>query len=158
MTKQLIKSLMMLTLVVGLALAANVVSANGQYKSQLITADIPFEFVVADKTFPSGTYTVTKATQDGKGLNISSVDGKSSVSRLSNSVVGTSETRKGKLVFHRYGQQHFLAEVWASDTYGRQLIKSSKERQLEHEQSLIASKSDSGKGSYEVVEVVALFR
>ena len=155
MTKQFIKSLTMLALVVGLALAASVVSANAQ-SSQLITADIPFDFVVADKTFPSGKYTVTKATNDSKGLNISSVDGKSSVSRLSNSVVGTNETRK--LVFHRYGQQYFLAEVWSSDNYGRQLIKSSKERQLEHEQSLIASKSDSGKGRFEVVEVVALFR
>ena len=157
MRKQLIKSLMMLTLVVGLALAATVVSANGQLTSHLITADIPFEFVVADKTFPSGTYTVTKATNDGKGLSISSVDGKSSVSRLSNSVVGTGQTRKARLVFHRYGQEYFLAEVWSSDNYGRELIKSKKELQLQREQSLIASKSDSGKGSYEVVEVVALF-
>ena len=149
----------MVTLVLGLALAATVVSANGQ-SSHLITVDVPFDFIVADQTLPSGKYTVRKATNDGKGLSISSVDGKSSVARLSNSVVATDKARNGRLVFHRYGQQYFLAEVWSGDNYlGRQLIKSEKELQLEREQSLIASKSDSGKGRYEVVEVVvSMFR
>ena len=158
MSKQLIKSLTMLSLVLGLALGATVVSANGQVTSHLITADVPFEFIVGDQTFAAGKYTVRKATNDGKGLTISSVDGKSSVARLSNSVVATNKTRNGRLVFHRYGQEYFLAEVWSGDNdHGRQLIKSEKELQLQREQSLIA-KSDSGKGSYEVVEVVSLFR
>lgn len=158
MSKQIVKSLTMLTLVVGLALAANVVSANGQMTSHLATADIPFDFIVADKTLPSGKYTVRKATDDGQGLRISSLDGKSSVIRLSNSAVETSKKRNARMVFHRYGQQYFLAEVWTGDSYGRQLVQCKKERRLRQELASIASKRDSGKASYEIVEVVAMVR
>ena len=143
----------MLTLVVGLALAAAVVSANGQLSSHLITADIPFDFVVADQTLPSGKYTVSKASDNGKVLNIRSLDGKSSVARLSNSVADPNANGYVRMVFHRYGEQYFLAEVWSGDNNGRQLIKSKEETRLEQERALIASKSDS---SRKVVEVLAL--
>ena len=152
MSKQIVKSLMMMTLAVGLALASTVASANGP--SLLVTADIPFDFIIADQTFSSGKYTVRKVSDDGKGLRISSVDGKSSVMRLSNLAVEKSKKPNARLVFHRYGQQYFLAEVWSGDTYGRQLIECKKERRLRQEQALIAS----GKSSYEVVEVVAMVR
>ena len=158
MSNQIVKNLSMLTLVVGLALAAAVVSANGQATSILVTADIPFDFIVADKTLPSGRYTVRAATSDGQGLKISSRDGKASVIRLSNSAVETSKKRNARMVFHRYGQQYFLAEVWSGDDYGRQLLQCKKERYLRHELASNASKSDSAKRSYEIVEVVAMVR
>jgi hypothetical protein len=157
MSKQILKTLTMLTLVVGLALAAAVVSANGQ-SSQLVTADIPFDFVVADKTLPSGKYSVRTSTFGSKSLMISSLDGKSSVIRLSNSNTDTSAKRKARMVFHRYGQQYFLAQVWTGDSYGRQLLQCKKERNLRRELASTPSKSDSAKVSYEIVEVVALVR
>lgn len=158
MSKQFVKSLKKLTLVVGLALAATVVSANGQTTSQLAKADIPFDFIVGDKTLPSGRYTVRAVTSDGQGVRISSLDGRSSVIRLSNSAADTSKKRNARMVFHRYGQQYFLAEVWTGDIYGRQLMQCKKERRLRQELESIASKSDAGKASYEVVEVVAMVR
>jgi hypothetical protein len=157
MSNQILKTLTMLTLVVGLALAAAVVSANGQ-SSQLVTADIPFDFVVADKTLPSGKYSVGTTTSGSQALKISSLDGKSSVIRLSNSATDTSAKRKARMVFHRYGQQYFLAQVWTGDSYGRQLLQCKKERNLGRELASTASKSDSAKASYEIVEVVALVR
>ena len=153
MSKQIVKSLTMLTLAVGLTLAAVVVSANGQSASILVTADIPFDFVVGDKTLPSGEYTVRSAASNG--LKISSRDGESSVMRLSNLAVETSKKRNARMVFHRYGQQYFLAEVWTGDHYGRELLQSKKERYLRHELASNASKSDS---AYEIVEVVAQVR
>lgn len=158
MSNQIVKSLTMLTLVVGLVLAAAVVSANGQVTSHLATADIPFDFIVADKTLPSGKYTVRAATGDGQGLAIRSVDGKSSVIRLSNSAEDTSKKRNARMVFHRYGQQYFLAEVWTGDSYGRRLMQSKKERRLREELASNTSKGDSVRGSYQIVEVVALVR
>ena len=140
----------MLTLVVGLALASTVVTANGQLSSHLITADVPFDFVVADQTFPSGKYTVSKASDNGKVLNIRSLDGKSSAVRLSNSVIDPNAKGYVRMVFHRYGEQFFLAEVWSGDNSGRQLIKSKEETRLEQERALIASKSK------DIVEVLAL--
>lgn len=156
MSKQIVKSFTMLTLVVGLVLAAVVVSANGQSTSILVTADIPFDFIVGDKTLPSGEYTVRSASSNG--LKISSRGEESSAMRLSNLAVETSKKRNARLVFHRYGQQYFLAEVWSGDHYGRELLQSKNERHLRHELGSNASKSDSAKASYEIVEVVAQVR
>ena len=154
MSKQIVKSLTMLTLVVGLVMAAAVVSANGQSTTMFVTADIPFDFVVADKTLPSGKYTARETSSNA--LIIRSDDGKSSAIRLGNSNVDKSKERNARLVFHRYGQQYFLAEVWSGDKYGRQLLRCDKERHARQE--WLASKNDSGKGSYEVVEILAQVR
>jgi len=156
MSKQIIKNLTMLTLVVGLALAATVVSANGQSRDTLAIADIPFDFIVADKTLPSGKYSVTATTSNG--VIIRSRDGKSAAIRLSNLVPDESEKRTAKMVFHRYGEQYFLAEVWSGDDYGHQLMQCKKERILRYEVASNSSRSDSVKGSYEIVEVLAQVR
>jgi CO dehydrogenase/acetyl-CoA synthase delta subunit len=153
MSKQIVKRLTMLTLVVGLALVSTVVPANGQLNSHVVTADIPFEFIVADQTFPAGKYTVRTASDNGKVLKIVSLDGKSSIVRLSNSVTDSNTERNARMVFHRYGQEYFLAQVWSGDNAGRQLIKSKKELHLEHERALIASSGSSKK----TVEVLALY-
>lgn len=152
MSKQIVKTLTMLTLVVGLAMAAVVVPANGQV-STLVTADIPFDFIVADKRLPAGKYTVIEASSNG--LRIRSRDGKSSAMRLSNVIGEKSKKRNARMVFHRYGQQYFLAEVWSGESYGRQLLKCSKERHLRQEQELASNASTNG---YEIVEVIAQVR
>lgn len=157
MSKQILKSLTMLTLIVGLALAAAVVSASGQITSQLVTAEIPFDFIVADKTLPSGKYRVRSVTSDGQGFVISSRNGKAAIS-LSRAVADKTKKRNARLVFHRYGQQYFLAEIWSGDSYGRQVMQCKKERNLRQELASNTSKSDSADGGYEVVEVVAMVR
>jgi len=157
MPKQLLKTLTMLTLVVGLALAAGVVSANGQ-TSTMVTANIPFDFVIADKTLPAGKYSVRSATQGGDVLKIGSRDGKSSAMRFSDSIPEKRENPTARLVFHRYGQKYFLAQVWSGDDYGRELRQCKTERVLRHELASNTSKSDSVNGSFQIVEVVALVR
>ena len=158
MAKQLLKTLTMLSLVVGLALAATVVSANGQTKSHAVTANIPFDFIVGDKTLPSGKYVVSAVTDNGAGLRISSRDGKASAIRFSLSVAEKSKNRSARMVFHRYGQQYFLAEVWSGEEYGRELMQCKKERTLRQEAASIAATRDSGQGNYQTVEVVAMVR
>lgn len=150
MPKQILKTLTMLTLVVGFALAAGVVSANGQ-TSTMVTADIPFDFVVADKTLPAGKYSVRSATQAGDILKIGSRDGTSSAMRFSDSIPEKRKNPTARLVFHRYGQKYFLAQVWSGDDYGRELRRCKTERVLQHE---LASNTS----SYQIVEVVALVR
>ena len=152
MANQIVKSLTMLTLVVGLVLAAAVVSANGQ-AATFVTADVPFDFIIADKTLTSGKYMVREATTNA--VKISTPEGKSTVIRLSNLAIDKSKKRTARMVFHRYGQQYFLAEVWSGDNYGRQLLKCKRERHLRQELASNASKSDA---AYEVVEVVAQIR
>ena len=154
MTKQIIKSLAILALVVGL-MAAAVASVYAQTPT-FVTADVPFDFIVADKTMPSGEYIARVASTNG--LRISSPDGKSSAMRLSNLAVEAGKTGDARLVFRRYGQQYFLAEVWFGDNYGRQLLRCDRERHLRNELASNASKSDTAKASYEIVEVIAQVR
>jgi hypothetical protein len=158
MSKQILKSLTMLALIVGLALAATVKSANAQITSHAVTADIPFDFIVGNKTLPAGRYTVSSATSDGEGLRIRSVDGKSAAFRLSNLVVEKSQKWNARMVFHRYGQQYFMAQVWSGDSYGRQLRPCKRERNLRQEIASNASKVDLAKDGYQLVEVVAMVR
>jgi hypothetical protein len=158
MLNQIVKSFTMLMLVVGLAFAATVVTANAQLTSTHVIADIPFDFVVGKATLPAGKYTVTSATSAGDALRITSRDNDSSAIRLCSAAMDKSEKRKARMVFHRYGQQYFLAEVWSGDNYGRLVFESKQERNLRRELEMIASKSDSPTESYQIVEVVALAR
>jgi len=153
MSKQIVKTLTMLTLVVGLALAAAVVSANPQLTSHGVVANIPFDFVVGDQTLPSGKYTVRAATGDGDGLRISNFTGKASVIRLSMPIAERNKKQNARMVFHRYGQQYFLAEIWSGETYGRQLRECKSERNLRHELAANPSKKDSAGQGFEIVEV-----
>ena len=148
----------MLTLVVGLALVAGVNSANGQITSHAVTAEIPFDFVVGNKTLAAGRYMVSSATSDGQAIRIRNSDGKSGAFRLTIQVPEKSQKRNAKLVFHRYGQQYFLAEVWSGGSWGNQLATCSHERNLRRELASNASKIDAPTGSYQVVEVVAMVR
>lgn len=154
MSKQIFKSFTMLTLAVGLALAVGVASANGQMTSTRVIADIPFDFIVGGTTLPSGEYTVSAITSNSDGLRISSRDGKSSAIRLSNLAMDESKQRIARIVFRRYGQQYFLAEVWTGADYGRRLMQSKRERSLRRELASNASKSE----TYQTVEIVALVR
>jgi hypothetical protein len=158
MPKQILKTLTILTLVVGFALAADVKSANGQATSTFVTANIPFDFVVGDKTLAAGNYNVSSLTSGGDALKIISRDGKSAAIRLTDMVPERSEKRTARMVFHRYGQKYFLAEVWTGDDYGRKLRRCKTERILRDELASNTLKRDSVNGSYQIVEVVALVR
>jgi hypothetical protein len=89
---------------------------------------------------------------------IQSKDGKSSVIRLSDPTKQRNNKSYARLIFHRYGQNYFLAEVWSGESTGRQLLKSKHERAIERELASIPSKSDLAQSTYETIEVVAVLR
>ena len=158
MSKQIVKNLSMLALVVGLALAAGVQSANAQITSHGVTAMIPFDFIIGEKTLPAGRYLVSSATSDSAGLKIQNQEGKSVAFRLSNPLTETSQKRKVRMVFHRYGQQYFLTQVWSGDGDGRELRRSKLESKVRQELASNTPKIDAPKDNYQVVEVVAMLR
>ncbi|MDQ6651883.1 MAG: hypothetical protein M3Y84_03975, partial [Acidobacteriota bacterium] len=67
MKKEILKAFTMLALIVALALATAVVSANAQSSNSVI-ANIPFEFVVGGESMPSGKYITNAASADGRVL------------------------------------------------------------------------------------------
>ncbi len=156
MAKQILKGLTMLMLVVGLAVASAAV-ANGQGGNKLI-AQVPFDFIVGDKTLASGQYHVQAVNGAGDALSIRSRDAKDQVLCLTD---GANPARKGeaRLVFHRYGNKYFLAQVWtAGSSVGREMRKTRQERAIERELIALSPKSDLNKPVYEVVEIAATVR
>ena len=132
MKKQMLNGFTMLMLMVALALVTAVASANGQ--SQRVKADIPFEFAVGDKTLPSGEYAIKSATAAGEVMMIRSKGAKSLALRLTNAIQDKRNEGQVKLVFHRYGDRYFLAQIWtAGYDQGRELPKSSRETEVAQE-------------------------
>jgi hypothetical protein len=157
MRKEVIKGFAMLVMVIVLALATAVVSVNAQSATK-VAADIPFEFSVGYKTMPAGAYVLRSLTGTGDALMIQSAD--SSVTALRQTeATGQKKDNHARLIFHRYGERYFLAEVWnGTDLTGRQLLKSQEERAIESELARITSQGETAKSTLEIVEVVAMIR
>ena len=95
-------------------------------------AQIPFDFHVGERLVGAGTYTITSMTADEQVLRISGDKG--SAATLTNSATekGNGE-RRARLIFHKYGDQYFLAAVWGADSNGRTLSETKRERNLRKE-------------------------
>ena len=98
---------------------------------------------------PAGAYTIASATANGNGLRVQCAESNDAALRLTTALSGKSHP---KLVFHRYGQRYFLAEVWSSDEDGRKLMMSKQERAIQKEYSRLAA-NKSVLRSYETVAV-----
>jgi hypothetical protein len=148
MRKQIAKGLTMLMGITAIAMITAVVSANGQTGSA--RARIPFEFVVGDKTLPAGSYSVSSINMYGDVLKIAGRNTQASALRLSMAASGTA--KRAQLVFHRYGQRYFLAEVWSGSDRGRILTASREELGIQKELSRIASNKSANR-NFETVEI-----
>ncbi|MBZ5611100.1 MAG: hypothetical protein LAP38_22790 [Acidobacteriia bacterium] len=100
-----------------------------------LQADVPFDFVLGSKTMPAGRYLLDRGVSTGVLIIRSANKEESAV--VSTTTVNSADYQTGKLVFHRYGDQYFLAEVWTpgSDAGGK-LRQSSRERELSAEHSV----------------------
>jgi len=108
-------------------------SAKAQSLEYRLTANIPFDFSVADKKFPAGKYWINRSQSSTADLiiQIRSTDGRQNISRLTIPVITANAMKDGSLVFHRYGDEYFLSEIWpAGGLTGRELPKSRGEREL----------------------------
>jgi len=153
MKKHILKGVSILTLLVAVAFVTAVAPAKGQ--SVALRANVPFEFSVGDKPLASGEYRVTRISHDAMTI----AGREDSAIRLSIAIESNKVQEQGKLVFHRYGENYFLAEVWtAGDKTGRKLLKSKQERRIEEQLARTFSKSELAQSAYEVVEIVAMVR
>lgn len=99
---------MMLTLSCVAALAALALAA---VPVTLMTAKIPFDFHVGNKTFPAGTYTVSRASSPGVVILRNQQEPKQNVAAITNDQWQRIANEKATLEFRRYGDQYFLAKV-----------------------------------------------
>jgi hypothetical protein len=73
--------------------------------------NVPFAFGVEDVSLPAGEYIFFMATP-GRMIRIVSADGK--YSAVIDTLLNHAEkpATKSRLVFHKYGNEYFLAQVW----------------------------------------------
>ena len=136
MTK-FVKASTKIGMLVLISIAALSASAKAQTLGNRLKANIPFDFMVAGKKFAAGQYSIVRANQSAGDLvlSINSADNRSRVIPVTIPVDALNAREKATLVFHRYGDEYFLAQIWpAGATTGRAFIKSRRERQLEQEQ------------------------
>lgn len=137
MRKLLLKTLTAISFLIAVA----IVPAQSQTLAYRLKANIPFDFVVADKTLPAGEYFIIRTRQFSGDdmLTISNADGHRLAVLLTSSVQSLTPKKEGVMLFHRYGDQHFLSQVWpAGATIGRNFSRSRSERELERKAEHIA--------------------
>ena len=100
--------------VLAMAIIVAGVSAQAQTLQYRLTADIPFEFSVSNQKLPAGKYWISRANESAGDavLQIRSTDGHSTATRFSIPIFTFNPKNRGELIFHKYGDQYFLSEVW----------------------------------------------
>jgi hypothetical protein len=103
-------------------------SARAQFGGTVETA-VPFDFHADGMKFPAGTYTITRVMP--AAMRLLGADGEVNVAVHAPTTAYAQEADdSGRLVFRRYGEQYFLAEVWMMGERGYELIMSDRERNL----------------------------
>ena len=113
---------------IGLGLLLATASAYAQ--TGLVKANVPFNFIVNKAEIPAGSYSIQNISTNGQAMVIQSADRNLVQVILPNSCQSSKPQEKTKLVFHRYGDRYFLAQVWVAGMDRGSEFKSS-EREAE---------------------------
>ena len=127
MKTQTLKNFTMLSVV--LMLTAVSVCAQSQHSN---VTNIPFSFVVGQNTLPAGEYTFAPNRKDSHIVwLVRGQDGQTKALFTTMPVRASETQEKAKLIFHKYGDQYFLSQIWtAGDNSGRELVMPRVEREL----------------------------
>ena len=115
------KHLLRLSMIAALAASASF--------AETYNVSVPFNFVVRNHTASAGQYVVDTSTPSGTMI-IRSGDHKMSVVLMGGNLSAQGDWQTGKLVFHRYGNRYFLAEIWTRGGTGTQLPQNAEEKEL----------------------------
>ena len=100
-------------LIVLIGLAGFGMAVRGQAFDQIVV-NIPYDFVVAGKTLPAGTYKVNRVSINDRALILSSFESRASVIALATEVESTS-ANKSQVSFEQVGGEHFLSKIETPD-------------------------------------------
>ena len=158
MKGKFLKRLTMLSLVSMFTLCAAVASANAQL-SYPIRAKVPFDFSMGDKKLPAGDYSFSRLSgfSDNKLMMVSSVDASTRVFQSTFGAQVLTPKNDSTLVFHKYGDQYFLEQIWpGGEQAGSQVPESRSERTIRQQLAQTQQSNLSGKVTkVEQIEIVA---
>lgn len=126
--KQIFRAVTMLSLF--FVLAASAVFAQAERR---VVIRIPFDFTVGQKTLPAGAYRIEPNRIDSDRVwVIKSVERRESAVLMTISVRANATQEEGKVIFHKYGDQYFLSQIWTpGSNTGSELPISRQERAVE---------------------------
>jgi hypothetical protein len=103
-------------------------AAMAQGPSGDVLVNVPFAFVIDSHHMQPGRYVVTKAANGVLRIHDTEVAGNQMF--LAVHSIESKTPNEAKLVFHRYGDTYFLAEVWNGNDIGKELPKSKAEKEI----------------------------
>ena len=104
-----------------LLFTAATIFAQTTPSQRLMKVSVPFAFAVENHSLPAGEYLVLTVTPE-RSIRIASVDGKHSamVNTLPN--YAKTPSANSRLVFHKYRDEYFLAQVWTAPERGSRSV------------------------------------
>jgi len=97
----------------------------------ILTATVPFAFTLENTDLPAGTYSVSILYPYSMLIKVQSADGRNAVMITAIPSLKSEESRQAKLVFHRIGNEYFLAQVWEQGSkVHRDLLSGNRAREL----------------------------
>lgn len=119
------------------ALGLLLVVSGAHAQSIHVSGKVPFDFVVGKQTLPAGQYSVQSLERSPDALNIRNTDENISSLTLTYHAEKLNPSNKTVLVFHRFGEQYFLAEIWVEgSSRGIEIPRSKLETQMAKNQTL----------------------
>jgi hypothetical protein len=114
------------------ALAVHITKAQAQIIGDL-EVNIPFQFHVGSSKLPAGKYIIHMLDDsDLKVMEISSADGSTSALFNVQSAVANSASARNELIFNKYGNRYFLAELFDEDNPdGSRVVESRYEKRID---------------------------
>ena len=103
-------------------------AAMAQGPSGDVLVNVPFAFVIDSHHMQPGRYVVTKAANGV--LRIHDTEVANNQMFVAVHSIESKTPNEAKLVFHRYGDTYFLAEVWNGNDIGKELPKSKAEKEI----------------------------
>lgn len=86
------------------------------------TADIPFEFIVADSHMPAGQYLI-KSNPQTMRLTVINKETRQKASMFTRDEEKLDPNKKTVLIFQREGDRHVLHQIWGeTDTHGHDVV------------------------------------
>ncbi len=112
-----------------LALSALAPATQAFAQRPTLLVAIPFPFQDGNRTFPAGEYLI-QPTSD-RTLVLRDREGDHTGLIMTIGEQRAHAQRSATVIFHRYGEQYFLSDVWlANSTTGQQLVVSRAEKTL----------------------------
>jgi hypothetical protein len=114
------------------ALFLTCIAAIPSHAQKINRINIPFAFQAGDKTLPAGEYNVRRAFENSPAALILQTASAEPVTMvvMTQGVESRDLNGVGKMVFHRYGNEYFLSQIWTGTARGRQLYKSRREKEV----------------------------